>query len=198
MRDSNSRLSPCKRAALPTELTRRRTIDPNPGVLRGVYDDMESGARFELAISWIAARRHTNLTTRSIAGRQRTELCPPDLESSSATRTRPIQKTRTESPERPENMEHGKHDFFFGGSGGIRILNRLLARQLLSQLSYAPVVTVFAAPIWGLYGRYGNCLLVAGCTGFEPATFRLTTDCATELRQHPVGIRTAIGIRVMV
>ena len=113
VRGSNPRQSICKNAALPTELTRRGAADPNPGTLRGHHDDVESGARLELAIFWVATRRHTNLTTRSIAGRQRIELCLWDLESLSATRTRPIQRVCTGTPERSECMEHGKHDFFF-------------------------------------------------------------------------------------
>lgn len=56
--------SVCKTAALPIELTRCRVVGTDPGTLRGAHD-LESGAGIEPAISWVATRRHTNLTIRS-------------------------------------------------------------------------------------------------------------------------------------
>lgn len=96
--DSNPTNPLCvKQPLYQIELTRCRAVGPDPGTLRGTHD-LESGAGIEPAISWVATRRHTNLTIRSIADRQRIELCPSDLESVGASRTRPIQRGCTEAP----------------------------------------------------------------------------------------------------
>ena len=107
---SNPRHPICKNGALPAELTPRGSVGCGPAARRRTHDDLEGGAGFEPAISWVAARRHAARPPAFVAGRQRIELCPPVLETSSATRARPVRKQiRTETPERSEEMECGKH-----------------------------------------------------------------------------------------
>ena len=65
VRASNPRPPICKNGALPTELTPRESVGCCPAALRRTHDDVESGSGVEPEISWVATRRHTNLTTRS-------------------------------------------------------------------------------------------------------------------------------------
>lgn len=193
---SNRRPYSCKESALPAELSPRRAVRCCPAALRRGYDDMEGGAGFGPAISWVAARRHAVRPPAYMASRQRIELCPPDLESSSPTRKRLVRsKACTESPERSEHMEHGLHDLVvFGGASGERSHNLYLARVLLSQLSYGPVVS--------------RCGSHPGATRprvpLPPCDWRDARDSNPRdlpadnrlryrLRQRPVGIGTAVG-----
>ena len=58
------------------------------------------------------------------------------------------------------------------GDKGIRTLDPLLARQVLSQLSYAPMVS--------------NIKLLMGLNGLEPSTSRLSGVRSNQLSYNPV------------
>ena len=61
---------------------------------------------------------------------------------------------------------------FHNGDGEIRTLDPLLARQVLSQLSYAPVVVLYSVSM--------------GLSGLEPPTSRLSGVRSNQLSYNPV------------
>lgn len=109
---SNRRPSSCKEAALPTELTGRESVGPSPGTRRRTHaDDVEGRVRIELTKTGVAIRRLTIRHPARVAGRQRIELCPLDLESGGPTRKRPVRsEARTETPEWSDDGEYAVHD----------------------------------------------------------------------------------------
>ncbi|KKK68120.1 hypothetical protein LCGC14_2947250, partial [marine sediment metagenome] len=83
----------------------------------------------------------------------------------------------------------------FGGGGGSRTPDTLRAKQVLSQLSYAPVCG--AAPLRGLrgHGRCSRCLLwIGGTHGARTRHLPVDNRLRYQLRQRPVDIGTAVGI----
>ena len=70
-------------------------------------------------------------------------------------------------------------DFSDNGDGEIRTLDPLLARQVLSQLSYAP--------IWNIINIQLCILLYAmGSSGLEPPTSRLSGVRSNQLSYEPI------------
>ena len=65
------------------------------------------------------------------------------------------------------------------GDGEIRTLDPLLARQVLSQLSYAPV--------WQFMKLY-SFLRVVGLSGLEPPTSRLSGVRSNRLSYKPINL----------
>ena len=69
-------------------------------------------------------------------------------------------------------MSPSRFPRFVGGDEGIRTLDPLLAGQVLSQLSYTPILLV--------------CLvLLVGSSGFEPPTSRLSGARSNQLSYEP-------------
>ena len=66
-------------------------------------------------------------------------------------------------------MQHSYFSSKYNGDGEIRTLDPLLARQVLSQLSYAPILM--------------------GLSGLEPPTSRLSGVRSNQLSYKPLGIR---------
>lgn len=141
VRDSNPRHSPCKRVVLAAELTRRRTVGPGPGALRRHHNDvrLEGRVGVEPTNTEVAIRRLTTWPPARLAGRQRIELCPPVLETSSATRARPVRnKTRTESPEWADDVKRRSHDLFQWSARDSNPAVSLLAKEVTTPSSPAP------------------------------------------------------------
>ena len=63
------------------------------------------------------------------------------------------------------------------GDGEIRTLDPLLARQVLSQLSYTP--------IWILFNSIGLAFKLMGLSGLEPPTSRLSGVRSNRLSYKP-------------
>ena len=63
-----------------------------------------------------------------------------------------------------------------GGDEENRTPDPLLARQVLSQLSYAPGFSLFCLPLW----------VVVGLSGLEPLTSRLSGVRSNQLSYRPV------------
>ena len=66
------------------------------------------------------------------------------------------------------------------GDGEIRTLDPLLARQVLSQLSYTP--------IWILFNSIGLAFKLMGLSGLEPPTSRLSGVRSNRLSYKPISI----------
>ena len=66
--------------------------------------------------------------------------------------------------------------YCFGGDEENRTPDPLLARQVLSQLSYAPGFSLFCLPLW----------VVVGLSGLEPLTSRLSGVRSNQLSYRPV------------
>ena len=64
----------------------------------------------------------------------------------------------------------------FGGDEENRTPDPLLARQVLSQLSYAPGFSLFCLPLW----------VVVGLSGLEPLTSRLSGVRSNQLSYRPL------------
>ena len=73
--------------------------------------------------------------------------------------------------------------YCFGGDEENRTPDPLLARQVLSQLSYAPGFSLFCLPLW----------VVVGLSGLEPLTSRLSGVRSNQLSYRPV-LSSIIGI----
>ena len=67
---------------------------------------------------------------------------------------------------------HQRYIPMINGDGEIRTLDPLLARQVLSQLSYAPMVS--------------NIKLLMGLNGLEPSTSRLSGVRSNQLSYKPI------------
>ena len=67
---------------------------------------------------------------------------------------------------------------YFSGDGEIRTLDPLLARQVLSQLSYAPLVKVFTFQLLFSFRM--------GLNGLEPSTSRLSGVRSNQLSYKPI------------
>ena len=70
--------------------------------------------------------------------------------------------------------------FWPNGDGEIRTLDPLLARQVLSQLSYTP--------IWILFNSIGLAFKLMGLSGLEPPTSRLSGVRSNRLSYKPISI----------
>ena len=76
---------------------------------------------------------------------------------------------------------------YLHGDGGIRTLDPLLARQVLSQLSYTPIresVFCFLHPLNGLF--HYQISLAMGLSGLEPPTSRLSGVRSNRLSYKPI------------
>ena len=67
--------------------------------------------------------------------------------------------------------------FAFNGDGGIRTLDPLLARQVLSQLSYTPI-----------RASIGYSIYPMGLSGLEPPTSRLSGVRSNRLSYKPINL----------
>ena len=70
---------------------------------------------------------------------------------------------------------------FLGGDDEIRTRDPLLARQVLSQLSYAPILVC-----WLSYPTFFLLLDLVGSSGLEPPTSRLSGVRSNQLSYEPM------------
>lgn len=178
------------------ELYPREAVRCSPAALRRGHDDVEGRLGLEPRISRVAAGRlePTWPTTLGRSTRSRTPQARIWSPSTAPAADLYEAQARTASPQGAEKMKLGQHDDGLGGNGGVRTHNPLLARQVLSQLSYVPEKDRSAALLRGL----GSYLL--GCLGgtYGARTRHLPADnrMLFQLRQRPGGIGTAVGVVV--
>jgi hypothetical protein len=177
----------CRTDVLAAELRPHVGVRCDPAARRRTHDEVEGRPGIEPGIFWVAARCLTaRPTTRGRSTESRTQQARC-WRPSTAPAADLYDVSRTKSPERSNELKSVHGGIFFGGDEGLRTLNPLLARQVLSQLSYVPV-GLCVRPPRGSYtatGARASLLTLAGRTGLEPVTFRLTTGCATNCASAP-------------
>ena len=79
----------------------------------------------------------------------------------------------------------------FGGGERVRTDDPLRARQVLSQLSYTPKITLrfrlrLSKAFLNLNLSLNLLLIVVGLDGLEPSTSRLSVVCSSQLSYRPI------------
>ena len=92
--------------------------------------------------------------------------------------TRKSEESRLEGGQRRRTLVTPRKDA--GGADRIRTDDPLLAKQMLSQLSYSPVARIFRSSSTG-----AECSMV-GLVGVEPTTPALSRRCSNQLSYRPV------------